>query len=638
MKHPSNKAKEKTQEKNNINWIRVLSILYPIVLFLVFVPQYQKIFDQKIHLGGDNAGYYILGKALAEGDGYTNVHIKDKVQANHFPLGYPVVVASVMKLFSYDFNAIKTANGVLLFFSLIILFFLFRRFSGNIHLAFIVTLLLVYNSHLLQYSTIMMSEIAFLLFSCLTLVLFLKSDLDKSPLKNGYFYLFLISLTFTYYIRTVGIALFGGVFLYLLLKRNWKYIAAQIIGFFLLALPWYIRGKMLGGNSYMRSLFYKNPYRPEEGFMELGDWFIRFFNNVERYIAREIPTGVLGTLKVNYKADITSAEWALGVVFVLLAGYGLYRLKRDKLLLLGYFIGTFGILFLWPDVWFGIRFLLPLVPFILFFIINGTYELLKLAFRKIKIQNNFLLNVLLPFVFLLGITVLMPNVKRLEANAKGVFVKKYKNYFEIATWAKKNTEKEAVICCRKGQLFYLYADRYVTGYKNTLNQEELIEGLKEKNVDYVVLEQLGYASTGRYLYPAIKKYPEKFEIVKYLKDPDTYLMKFHPDNGYEGDFKDDKKHGAGTFKWSNGMRYEGEWEDNKRSGQGRFFWGNGNSFKGEWENDKRNGKGVMYFKGGNWLEAIWVDDEIQGKGIIKDKNNNIIKSGIWSDNVFISSQ
>ena len=63
-------------------------------------------------------------------------------------------------------------------------------------------------------------------------------------------------------------------------------------------------------------------------------------------------------------------------------------------------------------------------------------------------------------------------------------------------------------------------------YAWTENEEELITGLINSGTDYVVLEQLGYSSTGRYLYPAIQKNPELFPIVMHLKNPDTYLLKF----------------------------------------------------------------------------------------------------------------
>ena len=124
-----------------------------------------------------------------------------------------------------------------------------------------------------------------------------------------------------------------------------------------------------------------------------------------------------------------------------------------------------------------------------------------------------------------------PSLKKLKLQAKSPYPDKYKNYFELAAWIRENAPDSFVTVCRKGQLFYLFSRKYTSGYKNTLNQEEQINYLKKVGADYVVLEQLGYSSTGRYLYPAIKRYPAKFKIIKHIKNPDTYLMKFLPDLG-----------------------------------------------------------------------------------------------------------
>ena len=63
-------------------------------------------------------------------------------------------------------------------------------------------------------------------------------------------------------------------------------------------------------------------------------------------------------------------------------------------------------------------------------------------------------------------------------------------------------------------------------YAWTDDTTELIKGLVDSNSEYVILEQLGFSSTARYLYPAIQKNPDLFPIVMHLKNPDTYLFKF----------------------------------------------------------------------------------------------------------------
>lgn len=102
----------------------------------------------------------------------------------------------------------------------------------------------------------------------------------------------------------------------------------------------------------------------------------------------------------------------------------------------------------------------------------------------------------------------------------------YQNFFKIAEEVHKQVPPTTVICSRKPELFYMFSKTAVTMYAWTDNEKELIKGLIDSNVEYVVLEQLGFSSTARYLYPAIQKNPDLFPIAMHLKNPDTYLLKF----------------------------------------------------------------------------------------------------------------
>lgn len=49
----------------------------------------------------------------------------------------------------------------------------------------------------------------------------------------------------------------------------------------------------------------------------------------------------------------------------------------------------------------------------------------------------------------------------------------------------------------------------------------------------------------------------------------------------------DKKHGQGTFSWSDGRKYVGGWKDGKQHGDGVFTDENGISKKGKWNEGTR---------------------------------------------------
>lgn len=209
-------------------------------------------------------------------------------------------------------------------------------------------------------------------------------------------------------------------------------------------------------------------------------------------------------------------------------------------------------------------------------------------------------------------------IERLEGKANGIYITNYQNYFELAKWVKENTPDSSVTCCRKERLFYLYSNKYVTGYKRTLDKEEQIEFLKSNGTDYVVLEKLGYSSTGRYLVPAIIRYPEKFKVVKHLKNPDSHLMQFLPELGYWGEWKNDKKNGTGTYVWENKQKFVGEWKNNMRNGKGIFYLPNGEQQEGVWTNNVLNGEVIIRSKSGEVLQKCIYENNIKIKIINED--------------------
>ena len=111
-----------------------------------------------------------------------------------------------------------------------------------------------------------------------------------------------------------------------------------------------------------------------------------------------------------------------------------------------------------------------------------------------------------------------------------------------------------------------------------------------------------------------------------------------PEGRYEGEIKNGKPHGKGTFYFTDGKKYVGDWNDGVRTGYGIFttpdnsmryegYWVNntfhgkgtliysdGRKYIGNIENGKASGRGVFYFSNGNRYEGSFADDVINGQG------------------------
>ena len=97
------------------------------------------------------------------------------------------------------------------------------------------------------------------------------------------------------------------------------------------------------------------------------------------------------------------------------------------------------------------------------------------------------------------------------------------------------------------------------------------------------------------VYNPNRSWIEEISVV-YEKDKEGYF----PENKYEGEIENGKPHGNGTWTMGNGAVYVGQWVNGCREGLGTFTWSkygpaSGQSYEGEHKDDRRHGKGKMIY-------------------------------------------
>jgi len=109
-------------------------------------------------------------------------------------------------------------------------------------------------------------------------------------------------------------------------------------------------------------------------------------------------------------------------------------------------------------------------------------------------------------------------------------------------------------------------------------------------------------------------------------------------NRYAGEFKNNKKHGQGTYTVANGDQYVGEFKDGTFNGQGSYSFANGSRYTGDFKDGKRSGQGVFSRADGSVIVGDWRDDLAQGPVLEFAGDGNLIRSGMYEQGRLVSPQ
>ncbi len=467
------------------------------------------LFDANLSLTGDNAQFINLGRSLAEGHGLSETIEGEPIPHTKYPFGFPLLLAITHILFPDNLIALKSLVVLLYAISIPLTYLLIRQFAAP-PLSLGVSALCLASPLLLDFSHQVMSEIPFLLCSLIALLLLYRAQ-KSSTLSS--LALAIIAIIAAYYIRSAGLILIGTGIIFFALHKKWKEAGLIAAGSLLLALPWQIRNASLGGTPYIKQLLSINPYRPEEGMLTFTALIERILANLELYGLKIIPYILL--------PSSIDTHYFVGAVFSALILYGLIAGLLKRHLLIVYLTCYLILYILWPYVWSDTRFLVPAIPIFFYAILTSMDELLHLLARALK-KTASRAGIVLFFLFLLGSNIYETNNL---AEYTGQLSSEWANYFAAAEWIKDNTEPDVKIACRKPYLMNAIANRKATGYA-WKEPDLVIADFEQKNIEIVVIDQLGFRSTPEFLAPAIQAHVKRFKILHIVPDPKTYVLKF----------------------------------------------------------------------------------------------------------------
>ena len=513
---------------------RAWRLVVPVAIVVLSLIVSAWTFDEKLSLTGDNTEFIILARSLAQGEGMSLINHPSPRAATKYPFGFPLLLAPLAALFSAegepdsltDWGAMKRLVVGLFAAAMVALFFLMADQWGRLP-AVAVTAASLTCPLVVEYGHQVMSEVPYLLFSLLALFCLERGIKDEKIRGNYYFICGVGFMMWSYYVRSMGVVLVMATLLYLVQQRQLRKAVVTAIAAAAVALPWTLRNRAVGsGTVYLKQLILENPYYPDRGIADLADYIARLSYNTLTYFPREIP----GALWPAFRPEVPLTQWfpdystilqPLSLIVIALSLYAILLCARrgQDLLLLNYLIFSTGILIVWP--WPSDRFLVPLVPLMMFFTLRVVADLAsRLATRGARQAGR---------VLAVGaiVALLFMNVRgldRLAAAAERNYPSSFRSYYAAGQWIKENSSSDAVVCGRKPYWMYVVSGRRTVPYPFK-EPPEVLASLEQHGVDYVVVGQLS-VTTYKHLTPTIERYWNRFELMWQLEGAGTYVFKF----------------------------------------------------------------------------------------------------------------
>ena len=501
-------------------------IVCPLLIVAAWFGIARYTFNDKPDLNGDNINYYIYASSLASGQGYCDLSAPGTPATNNFPPGYPILMTP-LRIITDSIVAQKWMNEVFVLLALLLLFYGLIRAGLPLAISFTAAVSGAFLPRLFHFSTMMMSEASFLLTSVVVLYCLIRMAEHEQKwydeLRHPWLYLMIVTLVINYHIRTQGLAMIAGVLLALLIRQRWGALGVTAIGFVAGMLPWKLRNAALGlnGNRYIDAMMQANPWRPEEGTLSVTEMIGRFFDTLQMLLFQAIPNTVMPFMNTNPdQPEYSLGIYLAGGLMVAVMIFGCWHTGKWRWVLMAYIAATLGLisLFSTPS---GSRYITTILPLLSAMLMVGLWKIVTLIPHRPQ-----WLDTTVAVALLLLVTTCQPGMQDEHKQSNARYPKPYKQFFDIGKQLKKNTPKGTVICSRKPQMLYIYSERPGVSYRFTQDAHELISDLAAKKVDYVILDALGYSSTGLYLFPAIQQYAQYFAIVMHYEDTHTYLLRF----------------------------------------------------------------------------------------------------------------
>jgi hypothetical protein len=477
----------------------------------LLLPIYLLRLDRVVGFYVDDAWYVLLAKALATGQGYTLINSPSPGIVPFYPPAFAWLLSLVFRLspeFPQNVWLLKAVSiAAMAGVGVIVYRYIARERELSPYLAWgIAVATVIHPAFVFLATSTVMSECVFTLILLAALAVIERGAQESRRHLIWRYALPGAALASAAFLtRSAALALLVAAPVYLLKKRLWRQAAIFVVGAALFIGPWMIYTRMHAPtaeqqaeqNSYIIESYATQFWQRKAGYatsgtISLSELPARLWGNVMHIL--EYDGGALILYPVYRAAEPHEARGResktalLSLALCLLALAGFVAAVREKLTLAELVVpASLMITVAWP---FGpFRFLLPLLPLAIFYVLLGIRALYRVCVRQFRRSNPKVQWVVLGsavgglIVMNLGSNVAyILSVHGLHSE-RPAWMRAYEENEAIIKWVGENLPQDAVLATQNPALIHLY-----TGHKTVGSWEPARnwENWKRLNVRYGV--------------------------------------------------------------------------------------------------------------------------------------------------------
>ena len=473
--------------------------LWGIGVLVLQVTLMLTVFNRAAHNGGDTAGYVTLAHSLLAHGTYQDLWQPGQPPHTKYPPVFPVLLAIAITLGAKTWASLKIVPALFTTLSVMAAYQWASQRRGAPFGA-IVALLTAASNAVLWASHWELSDPPFVALTFVALWAYDRigastppSDpSEPRPDMKGWLALAAVATGLAYFTREAGLPLLLAAVVWLLLQKRMRAAAALGAGIGALALLWSLRANE--GAQYMSEFWMINPYEPDLGRVSFGGLVSRVIRNAIGYTTQYVPVGFTGLGSGVLVAGI-------GVVLFGLAIWGWARRLRSPGVAELFVPMYLGLILLWPEVWSGDRFALPLFPLLLFYageVIVHLTERGAASLRKPVIALA-ILALAVPALASWWQNVSLSTGCSSMVRTDGSFAcwgPRTSEFVEAALWSGAHLPDSAVVLTRKPRIFYVESGLSSETFPFTKDADRFLAFADSVGARYVLMDYLdGAAST-----------------------------------------------------------------------------------------------------------------------------------------------